>query len=75
MLSRKRGPRSKSETERRRVGLEIRTERTKRRLTQEDLAGILGVSWVTISRWERGVTYPAAKYVGTLTRVLGIRVL
>ncbi len=32
----------------------IKEVREKYRLTQEQLAKVLGTSWVTISRWERG---------------------
>jgi transcriptional regulator with XRE-family HTH domain len=38
-------------------------------LTQEQLAHILGTSWVTISRWERGVSEPSAEAEERLGRM------
>ena len=62
------------EKERKRVGAEIRAERIRRKLTQEELATILGVSWVTISRWECAVKYPS-KHRDMIFKVLEIKIL
>ncbi len=39
-------------------GENIKRLRSEQNLTQEALAGFLGVSFQTISKWERGETYP-----------------
>lgn len=41
------------------VGEKIRTARKKSNLTQNDLAGNVGVELNTISRWENGDTHPS----------------
>ena len=41
------------------TGARLRTYRKRHNLSQEDLAGILGVSVVTISLWENGHTLPS----------------
>ena len=38
-------------------------------LTQEQMAHILGTSWVTISRWERGITEPSPEAEEKLRRM------
>jgi putative transcriptional regulator len=38
----------------------IKEFRMKNNLTQEQLAQKVGVSWVTISRWERGLVKPSS---------------
>lgn len=38
---------------------DIKTLRTRYKLTQEELAQRLGVSWITVSRWERNETKPS----------------
>ena len=40
------------------TGAAIRRLREKYGLTQEAFAGLLGVTWVTVSRWEREVSTP-----------------
>ncbi|MCL2548537.1 MAG: helix-turn-helix domain-containing protein [Symbiobacteriaceae bacterium] len=40
------------------IGENLRTMRKSKDLTQEDVAGILGVTPQTVSKWERGDTYP-----------------
>jgi len=39
---------------------EIATVRRGLGLTQAQLAGLLGVHWMTVSRWERGTLVPTA---------------
>ena len=40
------------------IGKEIKEIREAKRLTQEDLAKLIGVSRVTVARWETGKTKP-----------------
>jgi len=48
------------------------TARKTRRLTQADLASQLGVSTVTVSRWETGVQIPQAYYVHQLCQLFAM---
>lgn len=41
-----------------RIGENIKRLRKQKELTQEDLAGFLGVTFQTVSKWERGEAYP-----------------
>ncbi len=54
----------------------IKRLRAKHDISQEELARLLGASWPTISRWERGVAQPAADAENRLRRFveLGQRV-
>ena len=40
------------------IGEKIRLLRTKNKMTQEQLADRLGISYQSVSRWENGITYP-----------------
>jgi transcriptional regulator with XRE-family HTH domain len=53
------------------VGAAIRQARLAARLSQEDLAGALGVRQSSVSQWERGTTAPATCHLLGLLRVLG----
>ena len=50
------------------LGENIRTLRLQHKLTQEQLADRLGVSYQSISRWENGVTYPDIEYLPAIAR-------
>lgn len=50
----------------------IKEKRKARKLTQKQLAKAVGVSHVTISQWESGVTSPKGMYIGQLAKALGI---
>jgi transcriptional regulator with XRE-family HTH domain len=50
------------------LGLRLRA-----RLTQQGLAGALGISQAAISRWERGDTEPRPEQLGRLAGALGLR--
>lgn len=51
---------------------EIKTRRTALGMTQEDLAEKLGVSHITVSRWERGDTLPSPKNVKGMIDIFNI---
>ena len=50
----------------------LRTIRKRKGMTQEDLAGRLGVSARTVSEWERGISRPDEAQAAELNRVLGV---
>lgn len=49
--------------------MHIRRLRTRLGLTQEQYARLLGVTWTTVSRWERGQAKPDAKGLAKLSRL------
>ncbi len=57
-----------------RVGLNLAKVRQEARLTQEDLAGKVGVEPETISRIERGATDPSLKRLEQFANAIGIGV-
>lgn len=48
---------------------DVRTIRHKAGLSQEQLAQLLGTSWVSVSRWERDVARPSAPSRSRLERL------
>ncbi len=50
------------------LGENIRTLRLQHKLTQEQLADRLGVSYQSVSRWENGVTYPDIEYLPAIAQ-------
>ncbi|WP_418725306.1 helix-turn-helix domain-containing protein [Dysosmobacter sp.] len=50
----------------------IRTRRQALGLTQEQLAGKLGVSAPAVNKWERGNSYPDITLLPVLARTLGV---
>ena len=54
------------------LGENIRTLRLQHKLTQEQLADRLGVSYQSISRWENGVTYPDIEYLPAIARQFAV---
>ena len=50
------------------LGENIRTLRLQHKLTQEQLADRLGVSYQSISRWENGVTYPDIEFLPAIAK-------
>ena len=46
--------------------------RRRKKLTQEDLARLLGVSRITVARWETGQRYPTTEQLMKLSEVLGV---
>lgn len=41
--------------------------------TQESLARELGVSWITVSRWERGTSEPPLHQLRRIAETLGVQ--
>jgi transcriptional regulator with XRE-family HTH domain len=54
------------------VGARIRESREAKGWNQDTLARKLGVTWVTISRWERGINAPPINRLRLLSEVLGV---
>lgn len=55
-------------------GENLKSLREKRELTQANLAGFLGVSFQTISKWERGETYPDISYLPDIADFFGVTI-
>jgi transcriptional regulator with XRE-family HTH domain len=49
--------------------INVKELRKQARLSQEDLARVLGTSWVTVSRWERKSSRPDAERSARLRRL------
>jgi transcriptional regulator with XRE-family HTH domain len=56
------------------LGARLRELRKRAGLSQQQLAGRIGVAGVTVSKWERGLTYPSAQDVPAIARALGVSV-
>ena len=50
----------------------IRRERTARRMTQEELAQLLGVTAPAVNKWEKGNAYPDITLLAPIARLLGV---
>lgn len=57
-----------------RIGMLIRTLRNEKHLTQKQLAGMLGLSDKTISKWERGLGLPDVSLITGLSDILGVNI-
>lgn len=55
------------------IGLAIQRARHRKRMTQEQLAEALGVSRVTVARWETGDMFPQQN-AGAIEELLGITI-
>jgi transcriptional regulator with XRE-family HTH domain len=49
--------------------VDIRALRERTALSQEQLARVLGTSWISVSRWERRIAQPSAETEGRLKRL------
>jgi transcriptional regulator with XRE-family HTH domain len=49
--------------------IDVKELRRQARLSQEDLARVLGTSWVTVSRWENKASKPDAERLARLKRL------
>ena len=54
------------------IGDKIRSLRLQNKLTQEQLADRLGVSYQSVSRWENGVTYPDIEFLPAIARYFSV---
>lgn len=54
------------------IGENLKRQRKLRELTQEQLADILGVTYQSVSRWERGECYPDVELLPTIAEYFGI---
>ena len=54
------------------IGNNIKKYRKQRKITQEQLAGVLGVSDQAVSRWENGTTYPDIELLPTIALYFGV---
>ena len=51
---------------------EIKRLRLSRKITQEEFAEQVGVTWSTVARWETGEVAPAIKYLPKFAEILGV---
>ncbi|MDE6593242.1 MAG: helix-turn-helix domain-containing protein [Oscillospiraceae bacterium] len=56
------------------IGENLKKHRKMRDLTQEELANILGVSFQSVSKWERGEGYPDMELLPTIAEYFGMTV-
>lgn len=56
------------------IGENIKRMRRERDLTQEEMAAHLGISFQSVSKWERGEGYPDIEMLPTLSNYFGISV-
>ncbi len=54
------------------IGKVIRKYRKIKNMTQEEMAGRLGVSGSAVNKWEKGVSYPDIALLAPIARLLGI---
>ncbi len=55
-----------------RVVQEIKCLRLSRKITQEEFAEKVGVTWITVARWETGKVAPAIEYLPKFAEILGV---
>ena len=56
------------------IGEIIKTKRKEKKLTQEELAGILGISKAAISKWENDECYPDITLLPQIAKTFGISI-
>lgn len=59
-------------TDKQKFGVYIASKRKNKKLTQEELAEKLFVNPTTVSKWERGITYPDISMISNLCKELNI---
>ena len=55
-----------------RVVQEVKRLRLSRKITQEEFAEKVGVTWSTVARWETGEVEPDVKYLPKFAEILGV---
>lgn len=56
------------------IGEQLKALRKEKRITQETLADILGVSYQSVSRWELGVCYPDMELLPIISNYFGVSI-
>ena len=56
------------------IGEKIRTLRLQQKMTQEQLADRMGVSYQSISRWENGITYPDIEFLPAIADYFSVSI-
>ncbi len=54
------------------LGENLKVLRHKKGITQESLANYLGVSFQSVSKWERGLTYPDITFLPAISQFFGV---
>ena len=54
------------------IGEKVRALRLQQKMTQEQLADRLGVSYQSISRWENGITYPDIEFLPAIANYFSV---
>jgi transcriptional regulator with XRE-family HTH domain len=54
------------------ASVSVKKLRAKAKLSQEDLASLLGTSWASVSRWERRIARPAPETEARLERLMQV---
>lgn len=57
------------------LGLKIKNLRTARKLSQQEFADLLIIAPQTVSKWERGASYPNIFYLQKMCKLLGVSIL
>ena len=56
------------------IGEQLKALRKEKRITQETLADVLGVSYQSVSRWELGVCYPDMELLPIIANYFGVSI-
>ena len=57
------------------LGMKIKELRMAKKLTQQEFADLLSIAPQTISKWERGVSYPDIFYLQKICKLIGVSIL
>lgn len=56
------------------LGKKIKDLRKTKGFTQEEFAGLIGVTFQAVSKWERGESYPDINYLPAISKILNISI-